>query len=141
MRRVLVLGFLTAACAATPPAATPERVADLRARAKACHRHLPSDYRYEVDRFGSVRVTGPTSGTPLQTAAFNDCIFGAGQWKDPVARPPAAAPPVAVPVTPPAPAVPSRTADRLKELDALRQQRLITEEEYQTTRKRILEGL
>jgi len=32
-------------------------------------------------------------------------------------------------------------AERLKELDALRQQRLITEEEYETARKRILQGL
>lgn len=41
-----------------------------------------------------------------------------------------------------APAKPSRSAaDRLKELDALRQQQLISEEEYQAGRKRILEGL
>jgi hypothetical protein len=32
-------------------------------------------------------------------------------------------------------------AERLKELDALRQQKLISEEEYQAARTRILQGL
>ena len=60
-----------------------------------------------------------------------DVRFHPAQLQDP-GRPrrPATRPPVD-----PAP------AERLKELDALRQQRLITEEEYETARKRILQGL
>ena len=62
----------------------------------------------------------------------------AGQRGEPLA-------PVGAPRQWPARAI-SRTVDqapaeRLKELDALRQQRLITEEEYETARKRILQGL
>jgi hypothetical protein len=134
--RLLLLVLLAAACTTTP-AATPERVAAVKAQAKACQDRLPAGYRYEVDRFAVVTVRGLTPGPALNTDTFNDCVFGAGKWKDPVATPPAVRPsgsPAQVSPT-------SRTADRLKELDSLRQQQLISDEEYQATRKRILEGL
>jgi hypothetical protein len=143
MRRAIVLGLaaVLTACATTP-AVPPERVDALKAQARSCEAHLPRGYRYEVDRFAIVRVMGMTPGPAISTPAFYDCVFGAGQWKAPSDPPrPTASRPSAVP--PPAAAVapPTRTAERLKELDALRQQKLISDDEYQATRKRILEGL
>jgi hypothetical protein len=142
MRRALVLGLILAGCASTTPTVSTDAVATRRQQAHACRDRLPTGYQYEVDRFGTVRVSGLTPGHQLAgTTPFYDCVFGAGQWKDSATTTP---PPPRTPAPAAAPALnppPSRTAQRLQELDALRQQKLITDDEYQATRKRILEGL
>jgi hypothetical protein len=78
MPRVLpVLLLFLAACAASAP---PERVADLRAKAKACSDALPTLGSYGVDRFGSVQASaqGPDAG--LVERNFMDCVHRRGRW-------------------------------------------------------------
>jgi hypothetical protein len=138
MRRVLVLGLVLGACAtSTPPAVTPERRAAITAAADACLPQYPTVERYEIDRWGRVVAWyKDNQGQTGATAPFFDCVRARAGT-----RPATAGTPPAAPVTGGTAPPPSRIADRLKELDGLWQQRLISEEEYQATRKRIFEGL
>jgi hypothetical protein len=138
MRRVLIgaLGLLLTACAATRAPVTAEEQAAIREAAAACRRDdTVGPVDYEIDRFGQVIVTTRAGQAAAQGQAnrLAACIRAKRQGTQ------------IAPVPSVAPATGSvsagRTADRLKELEGLRQQRLISEEEYQATRKRILEGL
>jgi hypothetical protein len=70
------VALLLAACATAPPA-SPERQAELRARAQACMRRHPEVERYEVDRFGSVTAQYRMAGSATATTdPFFRCVFG-----------------------------------------------------------------
>lgn len=131
---------------ATPTPATRARALALEARPKVCGER-PDVWWYTVSNEAVVRVAG--RGDPKIKKAieqeFLDCVFGTGRWKQwvPGQPPPHTAYPPLPPVSSPASgATPAstRTADRLQELDGSKARGLISEE-YQATRKRILDGL
>jgi hypothetical protein len=137
MRRVLLLGFsiLCTACVASP--ITPEEQAGIRRAAEACRDDGSiGSVDYTIDRFGQVVVTsrGGQASAQAQANQLAACIR-AKRRGTAVAPVPSVVPSTVTPTSS------RRAADRLKELDGLRQQRLISEDEYQATRKRILEGL
>jgi hypothetical protein len=125
--RMILLAAPLVACASTASTATPERQAQIRAAADACLPAHPTVMRYDVTRFGQLNAWyRDNQGQTAATAPFFECVrarLGVAP-SSPTAAPVA---PVtgSAPTVTPASARPSRTADRLQELDALRQQRLI----------------
>jgi hypothetical protein len=79
------LPVLTLACAilagcSAMESVPPERQADLRAQAKACSEALPAITRYDVDRFGTVRVSAGGPEPNVIERNFSDCVARRGRW-------------------------------------------------------------
>ena len=78
--RAILLGAagLVAACAAE--SVSPERLAEIRAKAGACQEALPDVSRYNVDGSGQAWVVaqGPEAG--LIERNFQDCLAARGRW-------------------------------------------------------------
>jgi hypothetical protein len=73
-----LIGFI-AGCAAME-GAPPERLAELRTKARACNEALPEISRYDVDRSGAVWGSATGSDAALIERNFQDCVFGRGRW-------------------------------------------------------------
>jgi hypothetical protein len=130
--------LLLAAC--SEARVTPETQAHMREKAEECRREgVSTGESYSVDQFGQVTVSTRAGQAAAQTTAkgLAACI-----QRKMGGRPPAPTTTTSPTITP-APSAPAsnRTAERLKELESLRQQQLISDVEYQAARKRILDGL
>ena len=79
---VILLGTvsLLAGCA-TVDSLPPERLAELRSKAKACSEALPEIARYDVDQSGTVQAS-VAAGTDaaLIERNFQDCVAARGRW-------------------------------------------------------------
>jgi hypothetical protein len=77
----ILIGVVTllAGCAAME-SAPPERLAELRARARACGEALPAITRYDVDRFGAVRASAGGPEPDVIERNFAECVAGRGRW-------------------------------------------------------------
>jgi hypothetical protein len=81
VRRALfpALLCLLAGCAAME-SAPPERLAELRTNAQACSEALPAISRYDVDRFGAVRVSAAGPEADVIERNFFECVARRGRW-------------------------------------------------------------
>ena len=70
---------LLAACASVDTA-PPERIADLRAKGKACNQALPDVAHFDVDRYGEVQVWARGPEAALIERNFRDCVAAQGRW-------------------------------------------------------------
>jgi hypothetical protein len=146
-RRALLLGLtlLSVLAACGGPRLTSERHAAARQAAEDCRREGIVVDDYQIDQFGTVTVRSFSGHASAQDQAnrLATCVrrkVGSGSGAPPVTVVPSTAPAPATTSTP-IPSGTSRTAERLKELESLRQQQLISDTEYQAARKRILDGL
>jgi hypothetical protein len=79
--RAILLGVvsLVAGCAAVD-SLPPERLAELRSKAKACSEVLPDIARYDVDRSGNVQASAGGTEAALIERNFQDCVAARGRW-------------------------------------------------------------
>ena len=71
-------GFL-AGCASMEPV-PPERLNDLRTKAEACSKALPTISQYDVDAFGHVRASAQGPEASEIERNFFDCVAARGRW-------------------------------------------------------------
>jgi hypothetical protein len=81
MRRVVLSGLvgLFVGCAAME-SVPPERLDELRIRAKACSEALPAVAHWDVDRFGAVRASAGGPEPDVMERNFGDCVARRGRW-------------------------------------------------------------
>jgi hypothetical protein len=60
--------------------APPDRLNDLRAKARACSEALPTISQYDVDRFGRVRASAQGPEASVIERNFFDCVAARGRW-------------------------------------------------------------
>ena len=70
---------LLAGCAAMQ-SAPPERLEELRTKARACSEALPAISSYGVDRFGNVQAVAQDPDAGLIERNFSDCLSSRGRW-------------------------------------------------------------
>ena len=70
---------LLASCA-TMDSPSPERLAELRAKGRACNEALPDITSFSVDHFGNVQASARGADAALVERNFHECVAAQGRW-------------------------------------------------------------